>query len=299
MNNIPVIQNSQSQLEKLAAQRQLYSKAEQILTAHMFLAIPSVVAFTLLVSLIPNLRAYAALWAILITFLDILLFTPWQQSLKRQAAKIQESFDCNVLQMNWSEVTVGKRPDPELVEEYAVKYRSTEPDYSSLRDWYPKDVGRLPLQLARLLCQRTNCWWDANLRHRYATGLIASIIVLIIVVTLASLYGGLTLEKFVLVVMIPLLPALVLSVRQYKEQKESAATVNRLKDHVERLWNQALAGSLIDEEFTHSSRELQNAIYEHRRKSPLVFNWIYNRLRSTHEEQANKGAAELIKEATK
>lgn len=42
------------------------------------------------------------------------------------------------------------------------------------------------------------------------------------------------------------------------------------------------------------SRELQDAIYNHRVSSPLIFDWIYNRLRSQMEERMNAGAQELV-----
>ena len=45
--------------------------------------------------------------------LDPALFNLWQQSLKQQAAKIQELFDCDVLQLEWRELKVGRRPDAE------------------------------------------------------------------------------------------------------------------------------------------------------------------------------------------
>lgn len=53
---------------------------------------------------------------------------------------------------------------------------------SILKDWYPKEVAALALPLARLVCQRANCWWDANLRRKYANWLLAILIVTFVAV---------------------------------------------------------------------------------------------------------------------
>ena len=44
------------------------------------------------------------------------------------------------------------------------------------------------------------------------------------------------------------------------------------------------------------SRELQDAIFNHRSSSPLIFDWVYNFLRSRMEEQMNAGADQLVNE---
>ncbi|MBE9014793.1 hypothetical protein IQ272_01225 [Chroococcidiopsidales cyanobacterium LEGE 13417] len=41
---------------------------------------------------------------------------------------------------------------------------------------------------------------------------------------------------------------------------------------------------------------MQTQIYENRRRSPLIFNWLYSRLRCEDEEQMNKGAESLVQE---
>jgi hypothetical protein len=42
------------------------------------------------------------------------------------------------------------------------------------------------------------------------------------------------------------------------------------------------------------SRELQDAIFNHRASSPLIFDWVYNFLRRRMEEQMNAGADQLV-----
>ena len=108
--------------------------------------------------------------------------------------------------------------------------------------------------------------------------------------------SGLTIEDFVLKVAAPLAPALLLGIRQFTEQMEAASRLDTLKDHTERLWNDALAGK-SEAEVTLRARGLQNEIFENRKRSPLVFDGIFKRLRCDYEAQMNHGIAELVAEA--
>jgi hypothetical protein len=120
---------------------------------------------------------------------------------------------------------------------------------------------------------------------------------LTVIVFLVGLIGGLTLEKFFLVVLAPLIPAVVLGIRQYIEHTEAAIRLDRLKERSVELWNQAIRGRLTPQEVTEESYKLQNEIYDNRRRNPLIFNWIYSRLRRQQEEQMNRGAEDLVEEA--
>ena len=96
--------------------------------------------------------------------------------------------------------------------------------------------------------------------------------------------------------MFPLSPVIALGTRQYIEHKQAAEALDRLKEHSEKLWENAKVNS-TSEELTKRSRDLQDEIYDRRCKNPLIFDWIHNRLRRKHEEQMNIGAEALIEEA--
>ena len=297
MNTIPQEQITQKQLDRLAAQRQLYSDAKRIQAVLITLSVPCVIVLTLLAAVLPQLRVYVAFWGIFVTLLDIVVFTPQQKSLQEKAAKIQQLFDCDVLQIDWSKLNSGSRPEPEAVVAASSRHKGIDPNYSKLQDWYPVSVGQLTIHLARLICQRCNCWWDAQLRRRYAVLGLITIVGLTVIVFLVGLIGGLTLEKFFLVVLAPLIPAVVLGIRQHIEHTEAAARLDKLKERSEELWNQAIRRRLTPQEVTEESYKLQNEIYDNRKRNPLIFNWIYRRLRKQQEEQMNRGAEELIEEA--
>jgi hypothetical protein len=157
VNTISQKENERTQLDRLAAQRQLYSQAKRVFGWQLILSIPCVIIWSFAMSAWPVLRPYAALWGIIIALLGLSVLDRYQTSLREKGAKIQELFDCDVLDLAWSELKTGQRPDAELVAEQSSLYRRRDPDYKALRDWYAPVVGVLPIHLARLVCQRASC----------------------------------------------------------------------------------------------------------------------------------------------
>lgn len=94
----------------------------------------------------------------------------------------------------------------------------------------------------------------------------------------------------------PLAPALLLGLRQFSEQREAANRLDSLQNHAERLWKDALSGMSVVE-INARARSLQDEIFENRRKSPLVFDTIFKRLRRDYEMQMNHGVDFFVSEA--
>lgn len=298
MNQIPQRQNEPKQLQRLAAQRQLYSDAKSVFTAQIILAAPLAIVWALFVAANPAFKSVAAFWGIGVALIDFLWLTPRQKRLRENAAKIQEVFDCDVLDLPANDLKAGKKPDPEFIREYADRFAGTVPTYETFRNWYPPGVGTVDLDIARIICQRANCWWDAKQRRTYAGWIIAAVTVALIATVLIGVLGRFTVDQFLLAVIVPLFPTLILGARQYAEQMEAANRLDRLKEHAERLWESIFAHPK-DCELVVKSRTLQDEIFENRKRSPLVFDWIFKRLRNDYEAQMNHGAEELVAEAAR
>lgn len=294
VNQIPLIQVSEKQLARLSAQRALYAKAKVLLATQMIMSVPFAVLWSLLGIFAPETKIGASVWGISIFLLDQLFFVPRQKTLKGKAARIQEAFDCDVLSLPWRSIRAGSHPDPEDVIEWARK--STPARDAQLTGWYPPAVGALPLALARAICQRANCWWDGALRLRYAHVTIAVVVAVFSICLISGIVGHFTIEQWILSGIAPLLPVFTLGLRQFAEQKEAAERLDTLKRHAEKMWGDLLDGA-PDEKSTQLARELQDEIFDHRRRNPLIFDWVYQRLRKGHEERMNRSAAELVEEA--
>jgi uncharacterized membrane protein (DUF485 family) len=296
VNSIPSEQNTERQLQRLAAQRQLYATAKTVFGWQVFVSGPVAVTLAFFVIASPQIKGYAALWGILVSLCDIFWLTPWQKRLRDIAARVQELFDCDVLALPWDELKASRRPDPELVKEQADRYKEWAASMPPLTNWYAAEVGCLPVHVARLACQRSNCWWDAKQRRRYAISVFVGVLVVFVVVLCLAMGNGFTIEDFVLKVAAPVSPVLILGFRQFTEQMEAATRLDKLKEHAEYLWSDALGGR-SEAEVTASARRLQDEILENRKRSPLVFDGIFKRLRRDQEVQMNHGVAELVAEA--
>lgn len=289
-------QNSEKQIQRLEAQRQLYATAKKVFGWQVIFGGPIAIGSAILVMVQPEFKGYVAAWGLLVTLCDLFWLTRWQKSLRASAARIQEAFDCDVLQMPWNELKAGKHPDPELVKEQSLKYEKWGHKMKPLENWYSPRVDELPIRVGRIICQRANCWWDSNQRRRYAAWVVGSVVLIFLIVCAVSLKGGVKVEDFVLMGVVPLAPALLIGLRQFSEQSEAADRLDKLKDHCGTIWKAALGGA-SEEALANMSRNLQDEILENRRKAPPVLDFIFQRLRDDYETRMNHAAAHYIAEA--
>ncbi len=296
MNTITTEQNTEKQLKRLAAQRQLYATAKKVFGWQIFLSSVGVTAAFMVILITPSLKVYAALWGLIVVLIDLLVLGPWQKRLQTSAASIQEVFDCEVLSLPWSNLKAGKHPDPELVSEQSAKYSKWAHTMPPLNNWYSIEVEKIPLTIARIACQRSNCWWDSKQRKRYAVSLIIVEVGIVLMAVVLGIYQGFTISDFILIILAPFAPALVLGIKQYKEQIEAASRLDKLKEHAEKHWDDALNGK-SEKQLTKAARELQDEILESRKRNPLVFDWVFKLLRRSYEAQMNMSTAELVAEA--
>ncbi len=295
-NTIAQEQNTQRQLERLAAQRYLYSRAKKVLEIQIVCDVLTPIIAAILVAVFPGFDVYGAFIGISVAILDFLLDN-YQSSQKKRASDIQEMFDCDVLCLNCQEIKVRRRPINEIILEAAEQYKRTDSTYVKLQNWYPPIVEKIPLHLARLVCQRINCWWDAQLRHRYVQLVGVVLLVISLIVILLGFIKAMDLGRFFLVIVFPLLPAYIWAIREYLGQTEAANEKEELRKYTEELWTKALKKELTVQQIDQESRHLQDEIYNNRRSNPFILDWFYNRLRRENEEFINRGAEELVNQA--
>lgn len=299
-NSIPEIQNKDEYLKQLAAQRELYSEAKVTMTWQMILAIGIAVVFSIASILTkgrgiePLIEKGTALFSMLIALFDVLVLEPRQKRLAQEAAKIQEEFDCSVFELEWNGLKVGDHPEQEKINDKSKKHSRVDPGFSALKNWYSPSVGQVPLAAARILCQRTNAWWDAGLRRRYARVIIFGLPILFILLVGFGWFKELLLVDFIFKALIPFMPAFLWGIREIIKQKDTSDTLDRLHKGAISLWSKALSRELTDEQLTQASRNLQNEIYDHRKSAPFIFNWIYKRLKDKDEEKMNVNAESLV-----
>ena len=232
--------------------------------------------------------------ALLIGFVEARFLDPWHKASLNTAAKLQEEFDCHVLRMAWNRFLVGRKVDPEDVIKETSK-KLDPPEEEQFKNWYPQAVSQLPLHLARLVCQRTNLRYDGELRKRYRSFLIFGMGIVGLAGILASIALNLSFASVVLAVLVPVAPLGLWVTRELNRQAETVQLLDKLKAEVETFWGMARDGA-PEPEIGLCSRELQDAIYNHRVTSPLIFDWVYGLLRKRLEEQMNRGAEHWVSE---
>lgn len=295
-NSIPTRQNEPTSIALLRAQRHLYGSGKRVAGAQALIAVGAPL-FSVLASLTaPTLRPLAALTAILGIVLDALVLDRWQKALKKRAAKIQEAFDCTVLELPRNDFKVGSPGDPEEQHEADHAYLKGKPD-PGLQNWYPAIVGSTSLHHARIICQRANLWWGARLRRGYANWLAGVVLVAATTALYAGLFHQLNMEQFVLWALAPMAPFLVWGIRELYRQREAADFLDRLKQQVEDLRQRVLKGACDVATCVNESRLVQDQIFDHRASSPLIFDWVYRLRRRRFEEQMNAAAETLVREA--
>jgi hypothetical protein len=294
MNSIPDLQNDSRRLRYLAAARCLYSRSKVILGVSVVLSVPVVMCASVLAILWEPFAPYSALLAVVVTLVNVLVVGPCRRRLSVTAAKAQEVFDVDVFGLPWNSLKVGSRPAGEEIAAAAREYSTKQHGFDALRDWYPLAVGALPIEIARIACQRASCMWDQRLRVRYTGGLVVGVIILVVVASVVGLVTGWTLANLLLWIIVPAMPALLLSIGEYQRHGSQAKANARLSKEAQRLLEAAIDGWKSHEELSAGSRALQDEIFRRRSSPSLVFDWLYQRFRKGDEEDMNETADEFV-----
>ncbi len=294
-HRIDIEQNKPERLELLRAQRRFYSRAKNYQNFVAITALMLPVLGLLFGAEFPAIRSYLGFASIALLLLDVAVLSPKQRASCKEGAKVQEQFDTEVLKLDWNKLVAGSRVDPEELRAIAPGQMSDK-EKKGLEAWYEGAVNRLPLPLGRLLCQRTNVAYDLRVRRKYSAALFCIAGVLGVALFAVGLYQGLKLDELIISVGLPVLPLVSFVLREYRKQEDTIESLTTLKGEIEKVWDKALAGASA-EDLTLSSRALQDAIYRHRASNPLVFDWLYNRLRKKTEAQAKHAVEKLVAEA--
>lgn len=285
-------------IELLAAQRNLYSRAKNIIGLQMILSGPVAISVAITTIVQPDLKGYVALWGILAVVFDLFVFTPWVKKLRDSGARVQELFDTKVLGIDWSDMSVGKKPEPELIHEEAQKHGLEKEKSVSLSKWYPVIIDTVPEIFGTIISQRSNVWWDCKMRRKY------SLFIRIVLVSIAlgliayGLYEKKDMFEFLAYIVAPLASTYVFGYRQMMEHSEAADRLDKLKDLAEKVWSEAVSG--IDAAaLKNKCRTLQDQIFDHRKRNPPVFDFLFKWFRNGNEALMNKGAETLIAEMRK
>lgn len=297
MNQIATTQNSQKQLERLAAQRELYSSAKRLFNLQIIGNVLIPLTLSLASTFRGNLSVYVAIYGICFFIVDSILVDPVIKQRKTKAAKIQELFDSDVLELSKSPFKTVEDVTVEEVLTHYDAHRKIESNIEKIKNWYSANLSALDISAARLICQRINYSWECGLRATYGNLLKIINVLLPLTIILVALLSSLKLDQTVLIGA-GLLPLFRFLTKQYQENKEACERLTKLNNYFNKLWERLLKGEVNKEEIDEAARRIQDEIYDNRIKSPLIPDRFYRLYRPKGEslmtKTADKLAAELV-----
>lgn len=295
MNQITIVQNTQKQLERLAAQRELYSSAKELFNLQIIGNVFIPLTLSLISAFYHNLSVYVAIYGICFFVIDSILVEPVIKKRKTKAAKIQELFDSDVLDLSTSPFKTVEDVTVEEVLTHYDAHRKIESNIENIKDWYKANVNALDISVARLICQRINYSWECELRSAYGSLLRVINVLLPLAISVIALFVNLRLNQIVLIGG-GLLPLFRFLTKQYQENKDASEKLTKVNNYFNKLWEKLLKGEADKKELNEAARRIQDEIYDNRTKSPLIPDPFYRLYRPKDEILMAKTADKLVDE---
>ena len=305
MNNIGVSiiekENLQVNIERLAAQRELYSLGKTYFNLQLIFNV-LITVLLLVVGLLLNhfckikIDWIRTFYAFTILLIDNLVITALINQLRQKASSVQEMFDCDVLNIEWNKILVGEKPHNEDVNKFYKKHLSRVKDLSNLKNWYAISIGEIKTNAAKLICQRSNFYYDFALRNYFIRWVIGIAVTLLIIIVLSSCLNDVSVRTLFISGLFPYLPILSMALKLYNEHTTSIKNLESLKSAINSAWSNLLKKEVVSEQ---TIRQIQDRIFLNRKSNPLIPDKMYNKLRSNLEEQMYYSVSLLVEEYKK
>jgi hypothetical protein len=276
--SIAVAQNKPDMLRLLLAQRKLYSDAKAMQNTRLVIVFAGAAASSIIALLAPTAVAVVSL----LVGVGLILYSAFgaarEKTKAKQAATVQELFDCGVLNLAWNEICAA-RPTPQVVADAVTR---SSGDTTNLRNWYP-DTGSAPRPFDVLICQRSNLSWGTSMHRVWAAVLTAATVVIASLIIGVYVWRGLP-----FITLVPLLGPLGEAVSLIRAHRENAATKQSLEECVMGLWRRALRDPHDVGEV--DLRRVQDLILGLRQTNANVPDWFHNRRRPANEASMQEAA---------
>lgn len=302
-NSIIEKQNNPLSLKRLEAMRVLYSSAKQFFAIQLILSVPTVILIAFVALAFDkkwfglphaDIAWFVGASGVLFVVLDIFIWNPQINRRREKGAKIQQCFDCEVLTLQWDEIKYGRPPDQEDVEIWSKKYKHNPA--RDLKNWYRIEVAALPLNVARVICQRANCWWDMDLRRKYNAAVYLVGAVAIAAISTLAILLDCNVRTFFGLAVAPLLPFLTVAYKLVQDNRDAIARLQSMKDGIDTVWQRVLHGTITFDQLERFSSDIQVGIYNNRKSNPLVFDWVHQYAKPDHEDTTSKSTEQYVAE---
>lgn len=292
MNNgkkILQLQNEDTKIDMLLAQRKLYSDAKKLQSILLIFVILVPIIITILEKfnyIKTDDNFTLILYSISALILEYILQKKID-SMKNKAASIQEKFDTDVFGISKNDL-LGSAIGYDEIRKYSKKYKG-KPD--KVKNWYSKKIEALNTNIAIIFCQRMNITYDQNIKKKYRNLLCGLLfIVALIIILLTENYS---VKHLVAKIILPLSPMIKFIYDEIKQIKTSVNNLNRLRENIENTLKSLSINATIKDD---KLRSIQDMIFTNRVSSPLIPDYIYRYYRAHLEDQMNYNVEKKIEE---
>lgn len=285
MNNILERQNEEKFLRRLAAQRQLYDEEKRWINVWLLTTTLVAVIGSGALAVLHNLAYYLALVTGLVAVTELVMLWIIRQR-GTHAARIQELFDTELLDIPWNDM-LARKPEGSVIEAAAERFnaRTTPAERDLLKNWYSNRIAPMPLHQARVACQMENIQWDMEQRKEYARWVGGGLFALACILVLISIATDMRAQVFFAGPFVLCLPLFIMGIKHLIDHIKAIARMGELKQLVDTLWNDAQEPGANLEKMQQQSRNLQTEIFHHRADSLPVFSWFYDRIREKYDRK--------------
>ena len=290
MNSIIEHQNDQSILDKLSAQRNVYSIAKRWRNVRFVSCVLAILILSIFRAFFVDSRTIAIILESVV-FVSLFLGSVFTKQISRYrtlAARIQQLLDTELFGIPWDENLCGPKPTSEEVFDYKSSKIS-----SKFYDWYLKEIGEVQdHNTAVLLCQRESLRYDSHIRTTFTSlckvfGYILCGGLLVVAFCLYK-YDWLSIVTFGL---IPITPVIrwIQAVRNDDEQDKDIR--DTLESQIKEEMENALEGKPVR---LSALRQIQCRMFIHRKDGYLIPNCFYDICRKKSEVRAAYSVREFL-----
>ena len=282
MGGIYSRQLKEKNLLKLASIHVLKWKANKIVSLQIVMVSLPVIIGTISVltrTTTPRVTILCSLLGFFVTLTNFIIIYPKLSGINLKASQIRQDFDTDVLKLPWNYIKLEK-PDFEEIVLLSRNYLKSNPEFLSIDPWYAKSVDKVPLPVARLICQRKFLGGDGKVRNRFILSVKILVVVLFILSILISSINSLSLGQFLSNLFFPFLPSSVFIIKLIQDNNNSIKHSNFLKTKIESIWSDILKSDYPEKNLLTLEMQIQDELLEKRRNDPLIFDYLYDRFSS-------------------
>lgn len=279
----------------LFAQRKKYSQAKVVAGLYFFFCVVAVCVFSVLKSIVHDeLITGLSIGLSFTTFFATFPINNCIVKIRTEAAEIQQYIDTTLYSSNQYSHLNNKWSCP-ITKDRVIEIVSKYPQSGfTVNDKWYEDYSTCDYSKQILLCQKENLRWDNDLRKKYATAYKVIMYVIIASIFVAAVIINPSFLNF-LSIALWCLPFIKYLWSFNKQMKEDDNRITKLKNEADNLLNNL--GLILDgEDLIQKEIELQNGIFEHRKKAVLIPNFFYKMCRAKQQKN-EESIAENYKKA--